>query len=193
MQDIELARISQEVAERFYNLVAVGEGGRCPSRVKDGPILSQARSRSKGPLSDQVADATKPRRQCRSWVEPCRCRRAEYSPLSGLKQTVLVAPLDLIVRDCRDLSSVAAVLDECCVPYCPVSGGCRALSRCSRCRSLAKVKFASFRGIADDRHRSTGATIAHAACFIGAASTSDSSSGFRREKITGRIGATAAL
>ena len=68
MQDIELARISQEVAERFYNLVAVGEGGRCPSRVKDGPILSQTRSRSKGPLSDQVADATKPRRQCRSWV-----------------------------------------------------------------------------------------------------------------------------
>src|SRR5215471_17529557 len=57
LQDIELARISQEVAERFYNLVAVGEGGRCPSRVKDGPILSQARSRSKGPLSDQVADA----------------------------------------------------------------------------------------------------------------------------------------
>src|SRR5215471_16400271 len=69
LQDIELARISQEVAERFYNLVAVGEGGRCPSRVKDGPILSQARSRSKGPLSDQVADATKPRRQCRCWVE----------------------------------------------------------------------------------------------------------------------------
>ena len=31
--------------------------------VKDGPILSQARSRSKGPLSDQVADATKPRGQ----------------------------------------------------------------------------------------------------------------------------------
>jgi hypothetical protein len=43
--------------------------------VKDGPILSQARSRSKGPLSDQVADATKPRGQCRSWVDsgyrPC--------------------------------------------------------------------------------------------------------------------------
>jgi hypothetical protein len=29
--------------------------------VNDGPILSQARSRSKGPLSDQVADATRPR------------------------------------------------------------------------------------------------------------------------------------
>ena len=28
LQDIELARISQEVAERFYNLLAVGEGGR---------------------------------------------------------------------------------------------------------------------------------------------------------------------
>jgi hypothetical protein len=37
--------------------------------VKDGPILSQARSRSKGPLSDQVADATKPRDQCRGWVD----------------------------------------------------------------------------------------------------------------------------
>ena len=41
MQDIELARISQEVAERFYNLVAVGEGGRCPSRVMGGKTLSE--------------------------------------------------------------------------------------------------------------------------------------------------------
>ena len=32
LQDIE-ARISQEVTERFYNLLAVGEGGRCPLRV----------------------------------------------------------------------------------------------------------------------------------------------------------------
>src|SRR4029450_11528100 len=30
LQDIELARISQEVTERFYNLLAGGEGGRCP-------------------------------------------------------------------------------------------------------------------------------------------------------------------
>jgi hypothetical protein len=37
--------------------------------VKDGSMLSQARSRSKGPLSDQVADAPYPRSQCRSWVE----------------------------------------------------------------------------------------------------------------------------
>ena len=47
--------------------------------VKDGPILSQARSRSKGPLSDQVADATKPRRQRRSWVDggpSCIVRRS---------------------------------------------------------------------------------------------------------------------
>jgi hypothetical protein len=29
-----LARISQEVTERFYNLLAVGEGGQCPNRVK---------------------------------------------------------------------------------------------------------------------------------------------------------------
>ena len=33
LQDIELARISQEVTERFYNLLAAGEGERCPSRV----------------------------------------------------------------------------------------------------------------------------------------------------------------
>jgi hypothetical protein len=32
-------------------------------------MLSQARSRSKGPLSDQVADAPYPRGQCRSWVD----------------------------------------------------------------------------------------------------------------------------
>ena len=29
-----MARISQEVTERFYNLLAVGEGGHCPNRVK---------------------------------------------------------------------------------------------------------------------------------------------------------------
>jgi hypothetical protein len=28
LQDIELARISQEVAERFYSLLAVGQDGR---------------------------------------------------------------------------------------------------------------------------------------------------------------------
>jgi hypothetical protein len=39
-----------------------------PHWVMDGPILSQARSRSKGPLSDQVADAPNSRGQCRSWV-----------------------------------------------------------------------------------------------------------------------------
>jgi hypothetical protein len=43
-----------------------------PLWVKDGPILSQTRSRSKGPLWDQVADATKPRGQCRSWVDLTR-------------------------------------------------------------------------------------------------------------------------
>ena len=68
MQDIELARISQEAAD----LVAVGEDGRCPSWVKGGPILSQARLSSKGPLSDQVLDAPNSHGQCRSWVEPSR-------------------------------------------------------------------------------------------------------------------------
>ena len=32
-------------------------------------FFSQASSRSKGPLSDQIADATIPRGQCRNWVE----------------------------------------------------------------------------------------------------------------------------
>jgi hypothetical protein len=42
---------------------------RCLLRVKDGPLLSRARSRSKGPLSDQVADAPDACRQSRSWVD----------------------------------------------------------------------------------------------------------------------------
>ena len=37
-------------------------------RLKDGPLLSRARSRSKGPLLDQVADAPDTCGQCRSWV-----------------------------------------------------------------------------------------------------------------------------
>src|SRR5262249_48621464 len=42
-QNIELARISQDVRERFYNLLAIGETGHCPAtgRLKrqspDGP------------------------------------------------------------------------------------------------------------------------------------------------------------
>src|SRR6516164_3442763 len=43
-----------------------------PLRVKDGPILSQARSRSIGPLSDQVVDAPNPSGQCRSRVGTSR-------------------------------------------------------------------------------------------------------------------------
>src|SRR5690242_16724872 len=49
----------------------------CRFRVRDGPILSQTRSRSKRPLPDQVADATKPRCQCDSWVERRPSRLAE--------------------------------------------------------------------------------------------------------------------
>src|SRR5262249_58701804 len=43
LQNIELARISQDVRERFYNLLAIGETGHCPAtgRLKrqspDGP------------------------------------------------------------------------------------------------------------------------------------------------------------
>src|SRR3984893_1327216 len=47
-----------------------------PSRVlvtsawgQDRPIFAPARSRSQGPLSDQVADAPNPRGQCRGWVD----------------------------------------------------------------------------------------------------------------------------
>src|SRR5215469_339701 len=53
-----------------------------PLRVKDGPILSQARSRSKGPLSDQVADAPNSSGQCRSRVGE-RTRSREGSRRRG--------------------------------------------------------------------------------------------------------------
>ena len=43
--------------------------GGLPLWVKDGPLLSRARSRSKGPLSDQVADAPDACGQWRSWVD----------------------------------------------------------------------------------------------------------------------------
>ena len=57
MQDIELARISQEVAERFYNLVAVGEGGRCPSRVTGCETLSEYMSSELLRIADIVRSA----------------------------------------------------------------------------------------------------------------------------------------
>jgi hypothetical protein len=41
LQDIELARISQEVTERFYNLLAVGDGGRRTLLVPLGADTSQ--------------------------------------------------------------------------------------------------------------------------------------------------------
>jgi len=34
LQDIELARISQEVTEPFYNLLAVGEGGEVRKAIE---------------------------------------------------------------------------------------------------------------------------------------------------------------
>jgi hypothetical protein len=37
LEDIELAANSQRVSERLYNLLAAGEGGRCPDRV-DGVL-----------------------------------------------------------------------------------------------------------------------------------------------------------
>jgi len=55
--------LGEEVDEVFDFAV------RGPRWVKDGPLLSRARSRSKGPLSDQVADAPDACGQCRSWVE----------------------------------------------------------------------------------------------------------------------------
>ena len=41
---------------------------------QDRPIFAPARSRSQGPLSDQVGDAPNPRGQCRSLVKGFGCR-----------------------------------------------------------------------------------------------------------------------
>jgi hypothetical protein len=59
LQDIELARISQEAAERFYNLVAVGEGGRCPAqKLLKARILLKADASDDGEgWSDGAAEA----------------------------------------------------------------------------------------------------------------------------------------
>jgi hypothetical protein len=64
--------LSQASATAVSNRQSIWSNVACRLRVKDGPILSQARSRSKGPLSDQVADAPNSRGQCRSWVESSR-------------------------------------------------------------------------------------------------------------------------
>jgi hypothetical protein len=50
---------------------------------QDRPIFAPARSRSQGPLSDQVADAPNPRGECRSWVD------TGYSPAA--QRTVAVS------------------------------------------------------------------------------------------------------
>ncbi len=55
MQDIELAGNSQEVTERFYNLLAVGEGGRCPNRVKTGKAHNEQMSSGLPPIADMAA------------------------------------------------------------------------------------------------------------------------------------------
>ena len=47
------------------------------------PILSQARSRSKGPLSDQVADPPNSSGQCRSRVDCCRPRLGHLGSANG--------------------------------------------------------------------------------------------------------------
>jgi hypothetical protein len=36
LEDAELAKVSREVTERFYNLSAVGEGGRCLKQGQTG-------------------------------------------------------------------------------------------------------------------------------------------------------------
>ena len=43
LQDIELAWISQELTERFYNLLAVGEGSRCLKPDSVIAVMSAAR------------------------------------------------------------------------------------------------------------------------------------------------------
>jgi hypothetical protein len=42
-QNIELARVSQDVTERFYNLLAVGEGSRCLKPDSVIAVMSAAR------------------------------------------------------------------------------------------------------------------------------------------------------
>jgi hypothetical protein len=45
LQDIELARVSQEVTERFYNLLAVGESAHSPDgREADARLRIRANS-----------------------------------------------------------------------------------------------------------------------------------------------------
>lgn len=56
-----------------------------PKWVKDGSILSQARSRSKGPLSDKVADAQDACGQSRSWVD--KSRTIDVSGTTGIGVT----------------------------------------------------------------------------------------------------------
>jgi len=50
---------------------AFAGGHDFPLRVRTARFFAPARSRSQGPLSDQVADAPNPRGQCRSRVDPC--------------------------------------------------------------------------------------------------------------------------
>jgi hypothetical protein len=73
LQDIELAQISQEVTERFYNLSAVSEGGRCPSRViRVGPTGSKA--------SPNVRYAFNGDRICAPQRTDAKCQEATYAP-----------------------------------------------------------------------------------------------------------------
>ena len=59
---------------------------------QDGPIFTPARSRSQGPLSDQVTDDPNPRGQCRSWVDFSRTIDASGTTGIGASDPLPSAP-----------------------------------------------------------------------------------------------------
>src|SRR6185312_12820787 len=58
---------------------------------QDRPTFAPVRSRSQGPLADQVADAPNPRGQCRSWVELPHSGQDREGPESGTDPAVTLA------------------------------------------------------------------------------------------------------
>jgi hypothetical protein len=67
LHDIELARIGQEVTERFYSLLPVAEGGRCPSWVIPQHLLGElcnniCQKRTLARLFDHLVGAGEERR-----------------------------------------------------------------------------------------------------------------------------------
>ena len=51
MEDTEPAKVSQELAARFYNMSAVGEGRQCPNRVFNRVTSSTWDKHSSAPMT----------------------------------------------------------------------------------------------------------------------------------------------